>query len=618
VKVLLYPRSEPGQGMGHLRRAARLAAALGPEAALLLDREDARSREALRAMAAEPGPAPRVVHAWEPAEGWELVVLDRRGSSLDELARFLPVPVVGLDEGGEARPYVSFLVDCLPVPRGRGRRGGPGGRGGSANLTGPLLEAPVGAGAERGGAHPPQGPRSSPFRKLLISFGGEDPAGLSLRLLEALRRERLLDGAELTVVEGPFFGQRQWPPGVEVLRRPAELRELLHRYDLVMTSFGLTTFEALAVGVPVINLNPTAYHRRLSRAAGIPEIGVGRPRLPRLRRLMGSPELLRRPLVRYPAESFAGRSVGELLRGLMPSGPARCPACLEACNPAVARFPGRTFFRCRRCGLMYPLSFGGEEVSYDHEYFFGEYRRRYGRSYLEDFSAIRAMGERRLDVLERILAATRGPSDPVRGTSGEKGRLLDVGCAFGPFLAAARARGFEAHGVEVSAEAAAYVRRELGLPCSIGDVEDPSFWQGSGLGEGSFEAVTLWYVIEHLRRPSALLLRLNRLLRPGGVLAFSTPSASGVSGRRDLMAFLEASPEDHRTVWSPAVTGALLRSCGFRLRRIVVTGHHPERFPGARKVPPGSLRYRTLELLSRALGLGDTFEAYAEKVEDKS
>jgi hypothetical protein len=52
---------------------------------------------------------------------------------------------------------------------------------------------------------------------------------------------------------------------------------------------------------------------------------------------------------------------------------------------------------------------------------------------------------------------------------------------------------------------------------------------------------------------------------------------------------------------------------------VVVTGHHPERFPwvGERLGDPGSsyrgLLFRLTYRLSSLIGLGDTFEVYAVK-----
>jgi hypothetical protein len=57
----------------------------------------------------------------------------------------------------------------------------------------------------------------------------------------------------------------------------------------------------------------------------------------------------------------------------------------------------------------------------------------------------------------------------------------------------------------------------------------------------------------------------------------------------------------------------MLSRYGFRLARIRVTGHHPERFPGlaGRLGRSGRLGRVVVLAASRLARLGDTFEAYA-------
>jgi hypothetical protein len=102
-------------------------------------------------------------------------------------------------------------------------------------------------------------------------------------------------------------------------------------------------------------------------------------------------------------------------------------------------------------------------------------------------------------------------------------------------------------------------------------------------------------------------------LNTGGVLAFSTPNSSGISGRLSLKKFLEKSPADHWTVWDARRVKKILRRFGFAVKKITVTGHHPERFPLCSGLQSG-LAYSIVLFLSRLFRLGDTFEVYAEKM----
>ncbi|MFW5729040.1 MAG: class I SAM-dependent methyltransferase, partial [Spirochaetota bacterium] len=127
-------------------------------------------------------------------------------------------------------------------------------------------------------------------------------------------------------------------------------------------------------------------------------------------------------------------------------------------------------------------------------------------------------------------------------------------------------------------------------------------------GRQRFDAVTMWYVIEHLDDLERVLRWVAGLLPAGGVFAFSTPNGAGVSARRDLLRFLTRSPRDHRSVWTPASARKVLRRFGFRLRIVRITGHHPERYRLGEKLPwvrPLLLQW------SRLRGRGDTFEVYA-------
>jgi SAM-dependent methyltransferase len=134
---------------------------------------------------------------------------------------------------------------------------------------------------------------------------------------------------------------------------------------------------------------------------------------------------------------------------------------------------------------------------------------------------------------------------------------------------------------------------------------------------GEYAVVSLWYVIEHFGDCVPVFAEIHRLLKPGGVLAFATPSFSGISGRASLRRFLERSPADHWTIWSPALCKKALATAGFTVKKIVNCGHHPERFPllGKYARTKKSPLYWVFLAFSKLFSLGDTFEAYAMKNE---
>ena len=582
---LLVPAGGAGDGVGHLARCIRLARRLGPRVTFLSSQLDPQARGFLTEnLRAGKGRARLpVLASIDRGAFWDIILLDRREtprSTLEGLSRH--GAVVCLDEGGEAREYASFLVDTLPNLRSDS----------PPNVSSPsFLELPR---RVRRGV-------TGRIRKVLVSFGGEDGGDLSGRMVDAIREEGLFPDARVTLVEGPLFARRSWPKGVTVLKGVRRLAAVIAGHDLLFTHFGMTAFEALAVGVPAILLNPTEYHRRLSAAAGIPEIGVRIPNLGKLRDLLGDPRKMRDLVEGFNANIGAKRGgrLARLLLSLDLRGASACPVCASSGHRVIARFPDRTYRHCARCGIEYLQPFAAARKEYGKEYFSSEYRAQYGRTYLEDFDSIKQASRARIELLLRIGAKAKG------------GALVDVGCAFGPFLDAAREAGLPCFGLDVSAQAIGYVKKKLRIPAVRAAFEEAA--------QASFphqiSCVTLWYVLEHFRDTARALRKAAALLPRGGLFAFSTPNGRGISARKGIGRFLEKSPPDHFTIFSPRGLRALLAVYGFQLRVVRVTGHHPERFPGflGRAAGVSPPVHRLLLPISRLLGLGDTFEAYAVK-----
>ena len=135
--------------------------------------------------------------------------------------------------------------------------------------------------------------------------------------------------------------------------------------------------------------------------------------------------------------------------------------------------------------------------------------------------------------------------------------LLDIGCAQGFFLHSAAEAGYTTKGVELSQDAAEYARREFGL-----DVEAKPFEELQS-PESYFDVVTLWQTLEHVPYPLVTLKEVHRILKPGGLVAVSTPDIEAtparVLGKRwwDIKRL-------HINQFSTRTLSGILRNTGFR------------------------------------------------------
>jgi SAM-dependent methyltransferase len=172
----------------------------------------------------------------------------------------------------------------------------------------------------------------------------------------------------------------------------------------------------------------------------------------------------------------------------------------EGFTPTTDRFGTALsdIVRCAGCGHMQLERFPPDPWLAE------AYARAESSDYLDEEPGQRATARQALTTLERYAKGRR---------------LLDLGCWAGFLLDEARQRGWETLGVEPSGFASAYARERLGL-----DVRTAGLFSAE-LEPGSFDAVVLGDVIEHLPDPGAALDRVAELSGPGAVLYLTLPDA---------------------------------------------------------------------------------------------
>jgi SAM-dependent methyltransferase len=140
-----------------------------------------------------------------------------------------------------------------------------------------------------------------------------------------------------------------------------------------------------------------------------------------------------------------------------------------------------------------------------------------------------------------------------------KGRLMDVGTGFGFFLSEMKKRGWEITGVEISQRGLNYARDRLGVNVYPGPLEK------AGLPERYFDAVTAFYVVEHLPDPTVFLKECHRILKPGGLLLLRYPHTTPIKNLLRLLG-IENRLYDlpaHLSDFSPETVQRLLERVGF-------------------------------------------------------
>jgi 2-polyprenyl-3-methyl-5-hydroxy-6-metoxy-1,4-benzoquinol methylase len=240
----------------------------------------------------------------------------------------------------------------------------------------------------------------------------------------------------------------------------------------------------------------------------------------------------------------------QVLASITTAPPRRCPLCgtIEAkveLRPDKFNSSGKAYqvVRCLKCDLLYtrPLPTLAEmRVLYNAE-FYGESSAPKRLSW----DSLRLLLHQSVLRHRRKALLNRPP-----------GRVLDVGCGDGDFVAHLKPRGWEVHGIEFS-DAGCKLARAKGVQVYQGELKAANF------PDGYFDVVTFWHVIEHLTDPMAEISEARRILRDDGLLVIEVPNIASSIFKLCRESWWLLDIPRHLQHYTPDTLQKLLQRAGF-------------------------------------------------------
>lgn len=261
-----------------------------------------------------------------------------------------------------------------------------------------------------------------------------------------------------------------------------------------------------------------------------------------------------------------------------------CPVCGSYDEELALRRNGFRVVRCTRCRFLFA------NPRPDPESLAGLYRDRPHLANGRDGRTRDDPEDARKDALYRLARL----AEFLR-----TGRVLDVGCGRGDFLALARAR-FDVHGVDVAPrlrdpDLAPRVRTG-----TLAAVHYPDGW---------FHAVTVVEVLEHVFDPRGELREVRRVLSDRGVVLLQTGDAGNLMARVSFERWPYVQPPVHLNFFDRRSLARILQSEGFRILRGWSFGRAPTRFPGSSRLADPEILRPLADLGGRVGLIGQMYAA---------
>lgn len=232
-----------------------------------------------------------------------------------------------------------------------------------------------------------------------------------------------------------------------------------------------------------------------------------------------------------------------------------CCLCGDV-GTALYELPPYGVRRCARCTLVFvsprlqaqALSRFYDQVEYFEGGVYGDQSRWSAAMALQ-----RAWTSGRLNRIAKARSAA--------GHSPTGQRLLEFGSGYGLFLGAARARGYQVQGVELSRPAVQESEKQ-GLNVYCGQLVDAPLTR-------PYDVICGWDTLEHVPDPLAVLRRIRDLIANDGTVAMSTPYFSSLPSRLLRERWWTLKPTEHIWHYTPYTLRLLAARAGFTVTEVI-------------------------------------------------
>ncbi|MEM9835494.1 MAG: class I SAM-dependent methyltransferase [Bacteroidota bacterium] len=145
-------------------------------------------------------------------------------------------------------------------------------------------------------------------------------------------------------------------------------------------------------------------------------------------------------------------------------------------------------------------------------------------------------------------------------------KILDYGTGTGYFVDYLQRNNYDAEGIEIDDDARQYGSQKFGIK-----IHPPAFLTES-TQEKSYDAISLWHVLEHLYEPYDYLKRFHEILKDDGVLLVAVPNFSSSDAQHYGPYWAAYDVPRHLWHFSPDTMEKMMANAGFQLSE---THHMP-------------------------------------------